>query len=235
MNNPYSHESPFLAFDSSWQHFFNQHVNSSSENPKSNSSHQISGNSNASSQHTLIRGVSSEGCRTLDRRTERERRIRTEPAPRLDARGLFCEDFPPLDMSLTRNGFRPGTRHPYFQKNEHPLVTTSYRYGNPREFGAPLASITGTAGATTTLQGYRVGISSREKQNRPVPQRAGRIRNGANYSGGTEKKAGYLYTDAVPGACQAFQQRLIEIANLEGDTIRYERMRKVKKKAKQDK
>lgn len=104
---------------------------------------------------------------------------------------MFGGDFPPVDSSLPRNGFRPGGRQPYFQKNEHSFVTTSYRYGNPKDYGAPLASISGNDGNTSsTVQGYRVGISSREKQTRPTTQRNVRIRNSTSYSSSVDKNRG---------------------------------------------
>ncbi|XP_062568570.1 uncharacterized protein LOC134230747 [Saccostrea cucullata] len=42
------------------------------------------------------------------------------------------------------------------------------------------------------------------------------------------------YADPVVGAPASFQQRLMELSALEGETIRYERSKKVKKKVKQD-
>ena len=42
------------------------------------------------------------------------------------------------------------------------------------------------------------------------------------------------YSDPLSGATPTFQQRLMELAALEAETVRWERTKKVKKKPKQD-
>lgn len=42
------------------------------------------------------------------------------------------------------------------------------------------------------------------------------------------------YSDPLVGASPSFQQRLMELAALEAETVRWERTKKVKKKPKQD-
>lgn len=42
------------------------------------------------------------------------------------------------------------------------------------------------------------------------------------------------YSDPLAGASPSFQQRLMELAALEAETVRWERTKKVKKKPKQD-
>jgi len=42
------------------------------------------------------------------------------------------------------------------------------------------------------------------------------------------------YSDPVVGSSMSFQSRLAELASLEAETVRWERLRKLKKKAKDD-
>ncbi|XP_048255966.1 uncharacterized protein LOC124149403 isoform X7 [Haliotis rufescens] len=58
--------------------------------------------------------------------------------------------------------------------------------------------------------------------------------NNFSTSRSTAKDSEPKYTDPVSGASPSFQQRLMELSALEAETVRWERTKKIKKKAKQD-
>ncbi|XP_064625003.1 uncharacterized protein LOC135486260 isoform X2 [Lineus longissimus] len=61
-----------------------------------------------------------------------------------------------------------------------------------------------------------------------------RISQLAHNSGNNKKEADPRYSDPIIGAPASFQQRLVELAALESETVRWERNRKFKKKKQQD-
>ncbi|XP_041483974.1 uncharacterized protein LOC121430692 isoform X3 [Lytechinus variegatus] len=206
----------------------------------------------------LGRQMSSEDLKHFERKLERERekRINTEqpPPPRLDSR-VVSESGPQFDLNnLRRNGFRPTSKNS-FMRDQPNVHLTAYRHGHAPPPVDPMASLSitnsgppasmSTSGVPGALRGQSIGFGNRESSgglNGSTMGGQGRMSNmktrtRASFLAGQSdryKQSQYQFHDPVAGATPDFTQRLAELTSLESDTIRYERTKKAKKKAKQD-
>ncbi|XP_063968342.1 uncharacterized protein LOC129281061 isoform X2 [Lytechinus pictus] len=205
----------------------------------------------------LGRQMSSEDLKHFERKLERERekRINTEPPPsRLDAR-VVSESGPQFDLNnLRRNGFRPTSKNS-FMRDQSNVHLTAYRHGHAPPVD-PMTSLSitnsgppammSTSGVPGALRGQSIGFGNRESsgggligstmgsQGRTSNMKT---RTRSSFLAGQSdkyKQSLYQFHDPVAGATPDFTQRLAELTSLESDTIRYERTKKAKKKAKQD-
>nr|XP_054773026.1 uncharacterized protein LOC129281061 isoform X2 [Lytechinus pictus] len=206
----------------------------------------------------LGRQMSSEDLKHFERKLERERekRINTEPPPsRLDAR-VVSESGPQFDLNnLRRNGFRPTSKNS-FMRDQPNVHLTAYRHGHAPPPVDPMTSLSitnsgapatmSTSGVPGALRGQSIGFGNRESSGGGLIGSTmgsqGRMSNmktrtRASFLAGQSdkyKQSQYQFHDPVAGATPDFTQRLAELTSLESDTIRYERTKKAKKKAKQD-
>ncbi|GFR72486.1 hypothetical protein ElyMa_000380600 [Elysia marginata] len=111
-----------------------------------------------------------------------------------------------------------------------------------------ILSSTGTTGSTNGTSNHRKPVSvamstsmrlhhSSSTGNLPYNGNGnvtGRQANNNNNSNNNNKEVEPKYPDPIHGATASFQQRLMELAALEAETIRWERTKKVKKKPKPD-
>ncbi|XP_071494766.1 uncharacterized protein [Diadema antillarum] len=225
----------------------------SNQEPPPSSSHPPAGKSGPSAD--ISRQMSSDDLRHLERKLERERekRLHTEPPPpRLDTR-VYGDSSPHMDFTARRNGFRPTSKNAFMTRNEQNMQLAAFRHSHT-PMADPLSSLSigptpCPPGAPGTLRGQSIGFGSREGTmvsglnascgSSSSQGRAGNVKSRTRsifLSGQSEKyrQNQYQFQDPALGAASDFQQRLAELTALETDTVRYERTKKAKKKAKQD-
>ncbi|XP_072169798.1 uncharacterized protein [Diadema setosum] len=236
-----------------WNSNNSSNTHYSNQEPPPSSSHPPAGKSGPSAD--ISRQMSSDDLRHLERKLERERekRLHTEPPPpRLDTR-VYGDSSPHMDFNARRNGFRPTSKNAFMTRNEQNMQLAAFRHGhNP--MADPLSSLSigptpCPPGAPGTLRGQSIGFGSREGTmvsslnascgSSSSQGRAGNVKSRTRsifLSGQSEKyrQNQYQFQDPALGAASDFQQRLAELTALETDTVRYERTKKAKKKAKQD-
>ncbi|XP_041483970.1 uncharacterized protein LOC121430692 isoform X1 [Lytechinus variegatus] len=168
---------------------------------------------------------------------------------------VVSESGPQFDLNnLRRNGFRPTSKNS-FMRDQPNVHLTAYRHGHAPPPVDPMASLSitnsgppasmSTSGVPGALRGQSIGFGNRESSgglNGSTMGGQGRMSNmktrtRASFLAGQSdryKQSQYQFHDPVAGATPDFTQRLAELTSLESDTIRYERTKKAKKKAKQD-
>ncbi|XP_063968346.1 uncharacterized protein LOC129281061 isoform X3 [Lytechinus pictus] len=168
---------------------------------------------------------------------------------------VVSESGPQFDLNnLRRNGFRPTSKNS-FMRDQSNVHLTAYRHGHAPPVD-PMTSLSitnsgppammSTSGVPGALRGQSIGFGNRESsgggligstmgsQGRTSNMKT---RTRSSFLAGQSdkyKQSLYQFHDPVAGATPDFTQRLAELTSLESDTIRYERTKKAKKKAKQD-
>ncbi|XP_071487947.1 uncharacterized protein [Diadema antillarum] len=192
------------------------------------------------------------GLRTRDGSTV-EMEMGTEIENITKSVAVYGDSSPHMDFTARRNGFRPTSKNAFMTRNEQNMQLAAFRHSHT-PMADPLSSLSigptpCPPGAPGTLRGQSIGFGSREGTmvsglnascgSSSSQGRAGNVKSRTRsifLSGQSEKyrQNQYQFQDPAFGAASDFQQRLAELTALETDTVRYERTKKAKKKAKQD-